>query len=209
MADAPDIELVLFDMGGVLVELGGVGAMGELAGITDEAEVWRRWLECRWVREFERGDCTPEAFAAGVVDDWALPVSPSEFLASFRDWVRGPYDGALALVEEVQARVPIGLLSNTNALHWAEHRHALAFLDRFDHRFLSFELGLLKPDREVFDEVAAFLPTAPDRVLFLDDNQINVDGARAAGFRAARAVGPEGARAALVAAGVIDVPSGT
>ena len=209
MADVPDIELVLFDMGGVLIELTGVAAMGELAGITDEQEVWRRWLECRWVRAFERGRCTPEAFAAGVVDDWALPITGDEFLASFRSWVHGPYEGALALLDDVQARVPIGLLSNTNALHWAEHGDALAFLERFDHRFLSFELGLLKPDQELFDRVAELVPVARHRVLFLDDNQINVDAALAAGFRAVRAVGPEEARAALVAAGVIDVPSGT
>jgi HAD superfamily hydrolase (TIGR01509 family) len=209
MDGSPHVELVLFDLGGVLVELGGVGAMGEMAGLADEDETWRRWLECRWVRAFERGGCTPEDFAAGMVDDWALPVTADDFLASFRGWVRGPYAGAIELVDEVQARVPIGLLSNTNALHWAEHGDALSFLDRFDHRFLSFELGLLKPDRDLFDRIAQLVPPERDRVLFLDDNQINVDGARAAGFQAERAVGPGGARAALVEAGVIDVPSGT
>jgi putative hydrolase of the HAD superfamily len=183
--------------------------MGQMAGITDEDEVWRRWLECRWVRAFERGDCTPEDFAAGMVEDWGLAQAAEEFLASFRGWVRGPYPGAIELVDEVQARVPIGLLSNTNALHWAVHGHALSFLDRFDHRFLSFELGLLKPDRDLFDHIAELVPVERGRVLFLDDNLINVEGARAAGFRAERVLGPEGARTALVAAGVIDVPSGT
>ena len=40
-------------------------------------------------------------------------------------------------------------------------------------------------------------------VLFLDDNQVNVDGARAAGFRSERTRGVAEARAALVAAGVL------
>jgi putative hydrolase of the HAD superfamily len=199
----PAIDVVLFDLGGVLVELGGIGAMGELSGIADEEELWRRWLGCPWVREFERGGCSPEAFAAGVVEDWGLPLSPAEFLSSFATWIVGPYPGAVELATEVQARVPIGLLSNTNALHWAEHGAALGFVDAFDHRFLSFELGVLKPDRALFDRIAGLLPSARERVLLLDDNQINVDGARAAGFRAERTVGPQAARAALVEAGVL------
>ena len=48
-------DVVLFDLGGVLVDFGGVQAMKELSGITDDDELWHRWLTCRWVREFERG----------------------------------------------------------------------------------------------------------------------------------------------------------
>jgi HAD superfamily hydrolase (TIGR01509 family) len=197
------IDLVLFDLGGVLIELGGVTVMRDLAGIEDDDEVWRRWLSCSWVRAFERGACSAEDFAAGVVEDWALTATPADFLASFSAWPRGPYPGADELLASVQAVVPIGCLSNTNALHWEQHRSLVAFVDRFDHRFLSFELGLLKPDRDLFDRIAELVPVPPERVLFLDDNMINVDGAVAAGFHAARAQGIEEARDALVDAGVL------
>jgi putative hydrolase of the HAD superfamily len=197
------IDLVLFDLGGVLIELGGVRSMGELAGIEDDDEVWRRWLTCEWVRAFERGDCSPEDFAAGVVADWALAITPAEFLTGFTHWIRGPYPGAAELVAAVRSVVPVGCLSNTNALHWAEHRHVVDFVDDLDHRFLSFELGLLKPDRDLFDRIAELVPVPPDRVLFLDDNTMNVDGAIAAGFRAARTQGVAEARAALETAGVL------
>jgi putative hydrolase of the HAD superfamily len=197
------IDLVLFDLGGVLIELGGVTVMRDLAGLDDDEEVWRRWLSCRWVRAFERGDCSSEDFAAGVVEDWALATSPADFLESFAAWPRGPFAGASELVSAVQAVVPVGCLSNTNALHWERHRSLLAFVDRFDHRFLSFELGLLKPDRDLFERIAQLVPVPPDRVLFLDDNAINVEGAIAAGFRAVRTRGIEEARDALVAAGVL------
>jgi FMN phosphatase YigB (HAD superfamily) len=197
------IDLVLFDLGGVLLELGGVTVMRDLAGIEDDDEVWRRWLSCQWVRAFERGNCSPEDFAAGVVADWSLAVTPDEFLASFAGWVRGPYPGAPELVAAVRSVVPVGCLSNTNALHWERHFTLVEFMDDFDPRFLSFELGLLKPDRDLFDRIAELVPVAPDRVLFLDDNAINVDGAIAAGFRAARTQGVAEARAALETAGVL------
>lgn len=73
----------------------------------------------------------------------------------------------------------------------------------FETRFLSFEIGFLKPDRQAFDHVARALDRSPDRVLFFDDNSANVDGAFASGFSAVRVSGVPEARLALVAAGVL------
>ena len=106
----------------------------------------------------------------------------------------------------MQQVVPVGCLSNTNPEHW-QHRARWPFLEALDHRFLSFELGVVKPDRALFDRVAELVAVPRDEVLFLDDNQINVDGARAAGFRAERTRGVAEARAALVAAGVLRASS--
>jgi putative hydrolase of the HAD superfamily len=197
------IDVVLFDLGGVLIDFGGVAPMKQLADIESDDELWRRWLTCRWVRSFERGECSPEAFATGVVSDWGLPVEAHEFLAAFESWPGGPLAGAEALVESVRAAVPVGCLSNTNILHWESQFRRWPILDGFDFRFLSFEIGVVKPDRELFDRVARMLPAPPDRVLFLDDNAINVDGARAAGFVARRVQGVEEARAVLVDAGLL------
>jgi len=65
-ADPCVYDIVLFDLGGVLVRLGGVDAMRVLSGIDGEDEIWRRWLTSRWVRDFERGRCSPDAFAEGL-----------------------------------------------------------------------------------------------------------------------------------------------
>jgi HAD superfamily hydrolase (TIGR01509 family) len=201
---ASSIDIVLFDLGGVLFEVGGVGAMRALAGVDSDDELWRRWLTCPWVRRFERGDCTTEEFAAGVVTEWKLPIDPAAFLGEFADWIGEPMAGATSLVGEVKARVPVGCLSNTNDLHWQGHFTRWPIFDDFSFRFLSFELGLVKPDRALFDEVAQRLPTARERVLFLDDNLLNVEGATAAGFRAAHVRGVDEARRSLIAHKVLD-----
>ena len=202
-----DIDIVLFDLGGVLIDFGGVGPMRELAGIQSDDELWQRWLTCRWVRTFERGGCTAADFATGMVGDWDLPLEPRAFLDEFRSWPGRTLPGADALVAEVRATTPAGCLSNTNSLHWEDHFGTWPILDAFDYRFLSFELGVLKPDREVFDRVADLLPAARGRVLFLDDNVINVDGATDAGFVARHVRGVDEARAALVGAGVLESTS--
>jgi glucose-1-phosphatase len=201
--ESTDIDIVLFDLGGVLIDFGGVAPMKALAGIESDDELWRRWLSCRWVRSFERGDCSPAEFATGVIDDWDLTIEPQAFLDAFRGWPGGTLPGADALLAEVRRTTPAGCLSNTNALHWNEQFARWPILDAFDYRFLSFELGHVKPDRELFDHVARLLPVPPDRVLFLDDNAVNTDGATAAGFRAAQVRGADEARAALVAMRVL------
>jgi FMN phosphatase YigB (HAD superfamily) len=64
-------------------------------------------------------------------------------------------------------------------------------------------MGLVKPDREAFEHVIAALGCPPAHVLFLDDNEINVAGARAAGLDAHRADGIDSARAILAARGLL------
>lgn len=204
MVSGAGVDVVLFDLGGVLVEVAGVHAMRQLAGAASDEELWRRWLSCDWVRAFERGRCSPEEFAAGVVQDWRLDVDPREFLDGFAAWPTGPYEGADRLVEEAGQRAVLGCLSNTNALHWDAHFLHWPLLRRFDHHFLSYALDMVKPDREIFDHVARTLSVEPQRVLFLDDNLVNVEGARAAGFQAAHARGVVEARQVLTAAGLVD-----
>ena len=99
------------------------------------------------------------------------------------------------------AGVPVAVLSNTNKVHWDAGAGQWPLVGMFDHAFLSFEVGMVKPDREIFEHVVADLRVEPAQVLFLDDNRLNVDEARAAGLQAARVVGVSEARQALTAAG--------
>jgi putative hydrolase of the HAD superfamily len=174
----------VFDLGGVLAGFPGVEAMVQLAGLADNDEMWRRWLACEWVRTFERGHCDAEEFAAGVVEDWQLTVSPAEFLAEFGTWVINPYPEADALIELTAQHCTVACLSNMNLEHWDRGVSKWPLINRFDRAFISFQIGMVKPDREVYDHVVAALGTSADHVLFLDDNLINVEAARQAGLHA-------------------------
>lgn len=197
------VDAVVFDLGGVLADFGGVGPMRALARIDSDAELWRRWLSCEWVRRFERGQCSADDFAVGLIDDWTLDIDVASFLAAFASWVVGPYDGAADLVQEVSSHATVACLSNTNLVHWETGASQWSLLSRFDHAFLSFQLGMAKPDAEIFEAVVSRLNTKPDRILFLDDNDINVEAARAAGLRAERVHGIDETRAALSVCGVL------
>jgi putative hydrolase of the HAD superfamily len=197
---SPSPEAVVFDLGGVLAGFHGVDPMKALARIDDDEEMWRRWLTCEWVRRFERGHCTAAEFAAGVVADWELTITAEAFLDEFATWVIDPYAEADDLVASTAERATVACLSNMNSVHWERGVSDWPLIARLDRAFLSFQIGLVKPDPEVYGHVVAALGTAPERVLFLDDNQINVDAAREAGLRAERVRGIPEAAAAVQAA---------
>ena len=196
------VEVVLFDLGGVLVGIGGIGDLGIFAGETSEDELWRRWLECPWVRRFERGHCDADSFSRGIVDSWSMSIEPEVFLEAFASWPRGLLPGARELVRSISTASRVGCLSNTNVLHADRHWTEFGIADLFEDRFLSHEMGLVKPDRAAFEYVIEVLGCPAERILFLDDNQINVEGARAAGLRAERTQGIDEARSILASIGL-------
>jgi HAD superfamily hydrolase (TIGR01493 family) len=197
------IQLVLFDLGGVLIELGGVEVFQRMIGAGSEAEVWRRWLTSKWVRAYERGQCDRMAFAEGMIEENDLQLGAEEFLETFRSWPRGLLPGAEALVSEIAPGLRCACLSNTNEMHWNEQADAAKVREFFDLCFPSHELGLVKPDREIYEHVIRETGLPADAILFLDDNAINVEGAQAAGLDAHLALGVEGARTILAEAGVL------
>ena len=126
-----------------------------------------------------------------------MSIEPEVFLEAFASWPRGLLPGARELVHSVRGSMRVGCLSNTNTLHAERHWTEFGIADLFEDRFLSHEMGLLKPDLAAFEYVVEALGCPAERILFLDDNQINVEGARAAGMRSERTRGVVEARAIL------------
>lgn len=205
MSESPTIQAVLFDMGGVLVEL---GPLDEFLGIAiPSEEFWPKWLASPIVREFERGGCTTDDFGQGLRDEFDLTLTAEEVVERFRGFPRGLFPGAADLVGSVIDGVATAVLSNTNQLHWEEQTDAVIVQTLFDHRFLSYEMGLVKPDAAMFERVIAELDLRPDQVLFIDDNQVNVEGAAAIGIDAEVGLGVEQARRILTDRNLLAPPA--
>lgn len=190
-----EISVVLFDMGGVLVKLGPLPEL--LGSAIDEQHFWPRWLSSPAVRKFERGDCSPHEFAVGAVDDLDLDLDPDTFLANFARFPRGLFPGAADLIGELSSIVEIGVVSNTNQLHWETQPDAAVLQELVARPYLSYRLGQVKPDEALYRLVLDDLDRPATEVLFLDDNRINVDGARRAGLAAETVKGPDQARTML------------
>lgn len=201
---AAALRVVLFDIGGVLVEFRGPATLlGWLSGRLTPEQIWPLWLGSPVVREFERGLVEPEEFADRLIADLDLPLDRRRFLDDFSRWVTALYPGATELIARIPPSYLRATLSNTNVLHWPRLTDEMKLGALFDRHFPSHLIGKLKPDREVFIHVAEALDCEPSAILFLDDQPLNVEAARAAGLRAVQASGVAGAEAALVAAGVL------
>lgn len=175
-------KVILFDLGGVLIENNGRAALtAMLPQPLPASEMWRRWLESPTVRQFERGRISSDEFASCFVREWEIDLDPSVFIREFATWPKGLYDGAEALLHELKGTHHLACLSNTNAIHWQRfpQLHAL-----FDSCFLSHEIGHIKPDREAFEYTVANLGVAPGEVYFFDDLLPNIVAAREVGMNA-------------------------
>ncbi len=195
------IEVVLFDMGGVLVQLGNLDEELGVQGLSSQ-QFWDRWLTSPAVRSLERGDADVDGFADALAAEFNLDMDRSEVIARFTGVPRGLFPGAVELVRSVREGIATGVLSNTNKVHWETQPDNEIVRGMFEHNYVSYQIGLMKPDREIYDHVIADLGTNPAAILFIDDNQMNVDGARAAGMRSELAKGPEQASGVLAAYGL-------
>src|SRR5262245_32832100 len=95
-------EVLLFDLGGVLVNYTGFTEIGALLSepVTPE-ELQGRWRACG-AEGFETGDITPGEFAARLGSVLAFNVEPAVFLQQFESWSLGFYDGARELLAELR-----------------------------------------------------------------------------------------------------------
>ena len=93
--------------------------------------------------------------------------------------------------------VTTAILSNTNGLHWETQRDHERIRSLFDRTYLSYQMGLAKPDRAIFEHVIGDLGVDPGQIVFCDDNAVNVEAARQLGIDAVLTVGVAAASAAL------------
>lgn len=198
----PTIDVILFDLGGVLVELVGVAAMMSWSRLDDE-EIRSRWLHSEAVRAFESGRSTADEFATAVVDEFELDTTPAEFMEAFIQWPRGLYPGVPELLAALADSFHLACLSNTNHLHWERFEKETPLLRSLHSHFVSHHIGILKPDPQVYEHVISTLDCSPGRILFMDDNQINVDAAAGAGMQAVLARGIDDVRSKLSDHGVL------
>ena len=105
-------RVILFDLGGVLVEFDGIAPLIALSGNRLDKEGARRfWLTSPSVRQLETGKCGADEFARSAVAELGLTMAPDVFLRQFVSWDRGPMDGALSLLDALKPRFLLACLS--------------------------------------------------------------------------------------------------
>jgi putative hydrolase of the HAD superfamily len=197
-------EIVLFDLGGVLIHWDGANGLRELLGEQFSPEAARKfWLESPSVRDFESGRSTTEEFSRKAVEELNLSMSPDEWFRQFFSWDRGPFPGSMELLSNLETKCELGCLSNNNELHWGQIRDDWGFGRLFRYQYLSHEIGMIKPDPGIFEYVLRDLGGSPERILYLDDNPECVEAALEFNLPAVKARGLSEVRKVLSKVGLL------
>jgi epoxide hydrolase-like predicted phosphatase len=190
MRDRP--RLLLFDLGGVLVDVSGYRNLGTLLRRSlDDPALLHEVRNCPVLRAFETGKLSADEFAERFVAAWQCAASPENFLHQFRGWTYGFFPGARELLAALHGRYRLACLSNSNAVHWERMDKELAIFELFEAALSSHQLGCYKPDREIYERAFSLLRVEPEQVIFFDDLEANVEAARTAGAQAYRVKGIE------------------
>jgi glucose-1-phosphatase len=197
--DKNGFELLLFDLGGVLVEYTGLKDVRRLlngnVGDDEFARLVAATAPC-W-GNFECGRMTPDEFLDEFVSVWPLAVTRERFESEFQTWTRGLLPGAEATLAELRPRYRLAALSNSNVLHWRRITGDLVLASLMERVFGSHEIGWRKPAPEAYEHVLTELDVRPQQTVFFDDLQENVQAARDQGMQAYRVAGVEELRRCL------------
>jgi glucose-1-phosphatase len=175
-------SLLLFDLGGVLIENTGFDALNRMLPCALDIVVLKhQWLESSAVRRFELGKSSPTTFACEFISEWNLAISPDKFLTEFISWPKGFYPQAQDLIRTLRRKYRVGCLSNSNTLHWEKFG---GFENEFDFALSSHFLGAIKPDRKAFSRALQKCNAVPHEVYFFDDSLANIHAAKRVGLRA-------------------------
>ena len=180
------IRHIVFDIGRVLIHYDPDLPFSRL--IPDAAE--RRWfLEnvCtpEWNVEQDRGRSWSEAERLLIADHPDHADNIRNFRTCWHEMVPHAYEESVALMERlIDAGRDVTLLTNFAPDTFDEARRRFPFLERARGVTVSGEVGMIKPERGIYDHHARTFGLEPAATLFIDDSQKNVDGARRAGWQA-------------------------
>ena len=185
--------ILMFDLGGILVRLNPItGIWANQTPDPGSPDFEERWSASRAVYDFETGRIADvAAFQKRARQELGFTVSDDVFFRIFAEAVGDLFEETLPLLSALRAYYPLALLSNTSPDHWIHCRDRQGLGGCFDEVFVSYELGVMKPDPRIFQQVLSRLQDNPENIWFFDDRQENVDAARKMGINGVLSFGGE------------------
>lgn len=198
-AESNPIEAVIFDLGGVLLDFDfdrANKAAARVSGLSSD-EVKRRLFSWPEFVAFERGEIEPHAFHQGLEKLLGTTMPYAVFCEAWNGIFKDEIEPTVSLLREIKGRMKVGVLSNTNVIHFEHIRVRMRLLSELEHVYASHEIGARKPEPECYKLVLRKMNVAPQRAVFVDDVLENIEAARALGMRVIHA-----RNAAVVRAGL-------
>ncbi len=198
------IEAVIFDIGNVLVEWHPERPFDRLIGAQRRAALFARV-------DFDgmniRSDMGEDMYQGVEALAAAHPDDADEIRIWADHWLEmlaPDLPGTAALLRALRARgVAVHALSNFGGPTFRLAEETYPILKEFDRRFISANLGVIKPDPAIYAHVEAALGLAPETLLFIDDRDDNIAAAQERGWQGHVFEDAAGLAECLVALGLL------
>ncbi|MDR1698525.1 MAG: HAD family phosphatase [Prevotellaceae bacterium] len=190
MKNLADIKNIVFDFGGVLINLDKqlcVDSFKRL-GLENIDSMIGNYAQTGLFLQLERGEVSPSEFRDEIRRMIGKPVSDEEIDKAWHAFLLDIPQYKLDLLADLCKKYRVLLLSNTNIIHFEQARKSQfetggrTMDNYFEKCYLSYEIGLTKPYPEVFEYLLADARILPHETLFIDDGEANIETARAMGF---------------------------
>ena len=176
--------MLVFDLGNVVVDFDQSLFLRQLAAYFNCSlkEVERHIFNSGLENRYDRGSITSQEFFQQATAMLGTAGSYQRFTDAWNTifTARPEMDALLAALKK---RYRLGLLSNTNELHFSSIQRAFPVIGVFDDLFLSYQMGATKPDPAVFKAVIDRTGVDPSHILFIDDIPAHIDAAKSCGMQ--------------------------
>lgn len=183
---------IIFDLGGVLLDLDFQKTIDafEKLGIEGFKDMFSQFTADELFRKLEMGHINEPDFYAAIKKRTIRKITQAEIEDAYNALILNFRTESLAFLEKLSAQYKVYLLSNTNSIHLRYFKDLLTKqtckpqLDAyFTKAWYSNEVGLRKPDAEIFEFVLKDENLAAAATLFIDDTYLNIETAQKLGFK--------------------------
>ena len=181
------IKNLILDFGDIFINLDKQATPRELAklGLKKPSQELTNLCE-----EYEKGNCTSATFLKEMRVHFPK-TTENEITKAWNAILLDFPEYRLEFIEQFakEKNYRLFLLSNTNAIHITHVQQHMGlnkyqrFKDVFEHFYLSYEMGMRKPDLEIFQYVLDQHRLIPQETLFVDDTKENTNAAAKIGMR--------------------------
>jgi FMN phosphatase YigB (HAD superfamily) len=185
----PPIEVILYDLGNVILPYNHYQIAEKLSRFSRRIEFQNPANVFSYLFDFENG--AVNGYEVGRISSVQFFQSLKEFLGlslSFEEFIPIWNDIFLENQEVSQiilsqkGKWKLGLLSNTNPLHFDYIFSKFPVIRAFDQWILSHEVGFKKPAVEIYQKAIEWARVEPRRILFIDDIEKHVEVAVSLGM---------------------------
>ncbi|HZQ07020.1 MAG TPA: HAD family phosphatase [Anaerolineae bacterium] len=139
---------------------------------------------------FERGELSSEEFFKFGRELTRFEGTLEEFRAAWCE-IFEEIPSSMRVVRELALEFPLYLISNTNPWHAAYLEQRFNWMNLFQQRFYSCDIGFRKPDPRIYEWALTRAGVSAARALFIDDREDNLTGAREVGMQTIHAPEPD------------------